>query len=111
MIVEVSSWTCKQGKMDKIRRKNSQPKAENAMILCIGFHISLSEPPTTEKGGPPKKPAKNRQVNCAPRLCDKPAPVMKSMKNASDTMYTGFRPTVSEIGPATKAPNPIPARN
>jgi hypothetical protein len=92
-------------------KTNLQAKSGNASILCIGSNISAKEPPTIEKGDPPKKPARNRQASCAPMPCDSPDPITKSMYIVRDKMYTGFLPKVSDIGPATKAPNPIPARN
>jgi hypothetical protein len=85
-------------------------KTGNAKTLSSGLQRSEIDPPAHVSGVDPNNPARKRKANCAPIFGANAAPRIKHMYTANVTMYTGLRPTVSEMGPAKRAPTPKPMR-
>lgn len=84
--------------------------AGNATTLSNGLQRSDILPPAHTNGVDPKNPARNLNTSCEAMLGATPLAMIKRAYAAIVPIYTGFRPNVSDTGPANSAPQPNPTR-
>lgn len=80
------------------------------MFVVLALQQSAKVPSIKTREGPPKKPAKNRQIAKLAKLCDRDAPKIKSMKMGKLNKYTAERPTRSVICGVRMGAKAIPTR-
>ncbi|KAI4166041.1 MAG: hypothetical protein LQ342_000472 [Letrouitia transgressa] len=79
--------------MSKTSSSGSQ-NLSGVTVFCAG-QTSANVPSIKTRQGPPKNPAKNRQMASEAKLLESPAPRMKRAKSGKLTKYTGERPNRS----------------
>jgi hypothetical protein len=89
----------------KTPEKFRADETEQTSVCTVGAQRSATLPANVVTAEQARRPARKRNVSCAPTLGARPDGRVKIKKRTRVAMQTGFLPTASEKGPLTGDPS------